>query len=196
MPTIRITAPAAEPITLAEARTQCRIAADDTSEDSLLGIYIQAAREGAEQILGRSLINGTWEQRLDCFPASVIVLDRALATSITSVVYTNQAGQSITLDPSAYQLQLSSQSAWLVPAVGTSWPATLSGANVINTVRITYVCGYGATGAAVPAAVRQWLLMTIGTLYAQRETVDASGRVAALPARLVDSLLDAERIYA
>ena len=49
MPTIRIIPPASEPVALADARAQCRIAADDTAEDALLGVYIQAAREAAEQ---------------------------------------------------------------------------------------------------------------------------------------------------
>ena len=197
MPTIRITPPAAEPVTLAEARSQCRIAADDTSEDALLGVYIQAAREAAEHQLGRSIINTTWEQSLDGFPSDsgAIELEQALAAGITSVVYTNTAGSPVTMDTSGYQLQVAGQSASLLPAAGTSWPSTLTGDNVINTVRIRYVCGYGASAAAAPAGIRQWLLLTVGALYANREAVDSTGRVAALPERFVDRLLDAERVY-
>ena len=196
MPTIRITPPADEPVTLAEARAQCRIDADDTSEDALLGVYIQAAREAAEQTLCRSIINSTWEQQLEAFPADGgIRLQQALATSITSVIYLNTAGSPITMSSATYQLQQSTQEAWLLPAVGTSWPATLSASNLVAAVRVRYVCGYGDTPATVPAAIRQWLLMTVGTLYAQRESVDAGGRVRELPSRFVDRLLDAERIY-
>lgn len=43
-----------EPITLAEAKDQCRI--DDNSEDDILLIYISAAREIAEHELGRKII--------------------------------------------------------------------------------------------------------------------------------------------
>lgn len=197
MPTIRITPPAAEPITLVDARTQCRIAADDTFEDALLGVYIQAAREAAEQELLRSLIDTTWEDQLDGWGSTSggITLGHALASSIVSVLYIDPAGVEMALTAPDYQLQRGAQSVTLLPAAGTTWPAVLQGDNVIGTVRVRYVCGYGTTPAAVPAGVRQWLLMTVGTLYAQRESVDATGRVAALPSRFVDSLLDGERIY-
>ena len=198
MPTIRITPPAAEPISLTDARAQCRIAADDTAEDALLGVYIQAAREAAEQELCRSLIDTTWEDQHDGWPegsAGPIELGHALAASITSVTYTTPAGASVVLDSSAYVLRLSDQRAWLMPATGTAWPDVLQGPAAQPTVRVRYVSGYGSTAAAVPAGIRQWLLLTVGTLYAQRESVDATGRVAALPARFVDRLLDAERIY-
>ena len=46
-----ITPAAAEPITLAEARAQCRI--DGTDEDALLTIAIAAARSRAEHETGR-----------------------------------------------------------------------------------------------------------------------------------------------
>lgn len=187
-----ITAPTVEPITLAEARTQCRIAADDTSEDALLAIYIQAARETAEHMLGRALIDQTWEQTLDEFPAGEVKLMKAKARSVVSVQYIDTAGTLQGMSPSAYTLDATQDTGWLLPADGTDWPST---DDVVNAVRIRYVAGYGATAANVPAGVRNWLLLTVAAHYAQREAIDATGRVAALPERFVDRLLDAERVY-
>ena len=66
MSLVIITPPATEPITLTEAKAQCRV--DGTAEDALLTIYIQAAREQCERLIGRKLITQTVEQRLDAFP--------------------------------------------------------------------------------------------------------------------------------
>lgn len=186
-----ITEPAAEPISLSEARLQCRIEADDTTEDTLLAVYIKAAREAAEHELGRALISQTWEQTLDAFPIGEIQLGKPRVSSIVSVQYIDAAGNLQTLAPSAYSLDAATSPGWLLPATGTSWPST---AEVVNAVRIRFVAGYGAA-SDVPAAVRQWMLLTVAALYAQREAIDASGRVAALPSRFVDRLLDAERVY-
>jgi hypothetical protein len=43
-----ITAVATEPVTLAEARLQCKVDADDTTHDAVLTALITAAREFAE----------------------------------------------------------------------------------------------------------------------------------------------------
>lgn len=194
MSIIRITPPAVEPISLAEARAQCRIADDDTSEDALLAIYIQAARETAEHELGRALIEQTWEQRLDAFPAGDIgiKLGRAMATSIVQVQYNDPTLALQTMDPESYLLDAAVAPGWLMPADGSAWPAT---AEVINAVRVRFTCGYGAGAGSIPANVRNWLLVTVATYYGQREAVEMGGRVRELPARFIDRLLDSERYY-
>ena len=52
-----VTQPAAEPITLDQARAHCRI--DTSSEDELLAGYLRSARVMAERYLSRALINQT-----------------------------------------------------------------------------------------------------------------------------------------
>jgi uncharacterized phiE125 gp8 family phage protein len=179
-----------EPITLADARMQCRIAPDDTGEDALLQIYIQAAREAAEHELGRVLISRGCDETLPAFPAGGIVLTTALASSVVWVKYRDSTGALQTMDPGEYTLLLTRQQATIARMTGT-WPAT---AAAHDAVQLRYVAGYGSA-AQVPAAVRQWLLLTVAALYANREALDSTGRVAALPSRYVDRLLDAERIY-
>jgi hypothetical protein len=60
------TPPAAEPVTLAEAKDHCRVTFAD--DDSLITSYIQAARETVEAFLGRSLVSKGYRQSLDSFP--------------------------------------------------------------------------------------------------------------------------------
>lgn len=187
-----ITPPAVEPVSLAEARLQCRIDADNTAEDTLLAIYITAARNMAEHELQRVLIDQTWELRLDAFPAAEISLGKAGVRSITSVEYVNAAGTLQALDSAAYVLDATTSPGWLLPADGTTWPATT---DVANAVRVRFVVGYGDSASLVPENIRTWILLTTATLYKQRESIDLSGRATSLPGRFIDSMLDPFRVY-
>lgn len=185
-----ITAPEAEPISLAEAKAQCSV--DSSDWDTLLTLYIQAARQKAEGELQRALITQTWEQRLDAFPDAEVMLEKPGVLSIVSVKYLDTSGVEQTLAPSAYALDAAASPGWLYPADGTTWPTT---DDVINAVRIQYTAGFGPAAADVPAPIRAWMLLTIGYLFAQREAIDATGKAAAIPSRFVDSLLDPWRVY-
>lgn len=58
--------PAAEPVTLDVAKAHCRVTISD--DDALISLYIQAAREGVEAFLARSLVTKGYRQSLDSFP--------------------------------------------------------------------------------------------------------------------------------
>lgn len=190
MSLVIITPPATEPITLTEAKAQCRV--DGTAEDALLTIYIQSAREQCEQRIGRKLITQTVEQRLDAFPDGEIQLEAVPVVSITSVKYDDGDGVEQTLAGSAYVLDSAAYpGGWLQPAVDTEWPLTI---DYTNCVRVRYVAGFGAA-SDVPAPIKAWLLVTVAAMYEQRAAVDASGRASALPERFADRLLDAWKVW-
>jgi len=189
---IVITPPAAEPITVAEARAQCSI--DGTEHDAVLALCIAGARAKCEGLTQKLLITRTVEQNLDAFPVvDELQLRGSPAVSIVSLTYTATSGAAQALDPTAYTLDATDPAApWLLPAYGTTWPATRDS---INAVRVRYIAGFGASGAAVPADIRIWLLMTTAYLFSQREAMDATGRVTDIPSRFVDCLLDPWRAY-
>lgn len=188
MALIRIAAPASEPLALADAKAHCRV--DHSDDDALITALIVAAREQAEHETGRALVTQTWELVHDTFPEA-FVLRKAPIASVTSVKYIDPAtGAEQTLDPADTLLDKDSEPGYLVPAYGKAWPTARA---VPNAVRCRYVCGYG-NAAAVPQAIKQWMLLAIGTMYAQRETF-ASGTVANLPDRFWGSLLDPYRLY-
>lgn len=188
MALIRIAAPASEPLALADAKAHCRV--DHSDDDALITALIVAAREQAEHETGRALVTQTWELVHDTFPEA-FVLRKAPIASVTSVKYLDPAtGAEQTLDPADTLLDKDSEPGYLVPAYGKAWPTARA---VPNAVRCRYVCGYG-NAAAVPQAIKQWMLLAIGTMYAQRETF-ASGTVANLPDRFWGSLLDPYRLY-
>lgn len=188
-----ITPPTAEPVSLQEAKLHLRLIADpaDTSvhpDDDLIRSLIVAARQGAEHLTGRALMPQTWELALDSFEDEIRPPNPPLV-SVTSVKYTDTAGAEQTLDPSAYKVDDYSEPARLVPAYGTTWPAMRSEPNA---VRVRYTAGY-QDAAAVPAQVRSWILLRVGTLYEHREDVAAGITVGETP--FVGGLLDPYRIW-
>ena len=186
-----ITAPTAQPITLAELKVHCRV--DGADEDGLLTAAIAGATDRAEGILGRAIITQTWEQVIDAFPSDGggVALGRPPVSAITQLQYVPSGGTAlVTLDPAAYVLDAITPDGWVLPA--SSWPST---AALANAVRVRFTCGYGADGTTVPAGIRSWIFLTAGWLFQHREAMDATGRVTNIPDRFVDSLLDPYRVY-
>lgn len=185
-----ISAPSEDPVTVAEARAQCRIT--ETTEDALLAIYIKAATALCESKTGRKLVSQTWRQSLDEFPCGEIDLQAVPAQSIASLAYVDSSGVDRVLASDQYVLDSETYpGGWLLPADGTSWPDT---DDVANAVSIDIVAGYGAA-ASVPQALKLWILATVATFYANRESVDFAGTSAELPARVIDGLLDEFKVY-
>lgn len=185
------TLPTLEPVTLAEACAHCKGTMGD--DDGVLNACIAAARAKAEGLMLRPIMTRTYRQSLDAFPAEEIALAVPSVRSVSSVQYTDTAGNPQALASDLYVLDgTTAIQPWLLPSIGTAWPETESS---INSVRITFVAGLAATAEEVPADVKAWILLTVGFLYGQREAFDMTGKVAAIPNRWVDSLLDPHRVY-
>ena len=187
-----ITAPATEPVSASEAKSHLRV--DTTADDTLIGTLITAARQHVENHLRRALITQTWELVMDAFPAGdVIRLPRPPLVSVTSIKYTDEDGNESTFSSAAYVVDTDSTKGRVVLKSGETWPSdTLAAA---NGVRVRYVAGYGEA-SAVPRPIRQAILLLIGTLYENRESVlVAQGvTVAQLPFG-VEALLMPYRIF-
>lgn len=147
-----ITAPATEPVTVAEARTFCGLGSD-TSHDSLLTLFIQSAREGLERELNRALITQTIEDEHECFPDSGrFTLRFVPVTSITSFKYYDS--DEAVYDISEYTKILNSEPASVTLTDDFSWPED------VLAVKIRYVAGY-ASASAVPARIKEAILMQV-----------------------------------
>lgn len=156
---VLITPAAASPVTLAEAKTHCRV--DGSDEDTLITGLIAAATNYVEQYTGRAIGAQTWRLTQDTFSDNIL-LPMGPVQSISSVQYYDTAGVLQTVASSVYTLDADSDPAWLVRNANEAWPATLNG---INAVRVTYVTGY----ATIPAAVKQAILLLIADWYNMRE---------------------------
>ena len=183
-----ITAPSTLPVTLAEAKAHLRI--DHADEDALITALIETATAGAEHETGRALMAQTWEIALDAFPDAV-ELTRTPVQSITSVTYANADGAQTVLSDALYSLDAADEFGWayVVPAYAGAWPETR---DEINAVKVRYVAGY-ADAESVPAAIKSWILLQVGAMYAHRES-DVIGQVQRLG--FVDALLHRYRVYA
>ena len=177
----RITTPT-EPITLAEAKLHLRV--DDTAEDSLITALISAARETCEdRIEGTVPVTG-WRLTLDAFP-DAIKLPRGPVASVESVKYIDTAGVQQTLSPLDYVVDTVSSPGYIVPAFGKAWPETR---DQINAVEVEYTAG----SATPPAAIKAWLLLAVGDMYAHRE---ASSDKPTVAHGFADRLLDPFKVW-
>lgn len=177
-----------EPVTTAEAKAQCRVTI--ATDDTLIDAYIKAARQSAENRLGRSLITQTWELTLDSFPAAIELLYPPII-GVTTLKYLEPvAGVSTTLSSVSYTVDKKNEPGWVIPAFGYDWPTIRDD---INAVTVTYTAGY-ATAADVPQAIKTWILLQVGHWYENREAsvILPTGSVAVLP--FVDALLDIYRV--
>lgn len=159
-----ITAPTAEPVTLAEAKAHLRVTHDD--EDALIGTLIVAARQaldGKDGILGRALVTQSWVMTLDAFPSGRITIPLPPLQQIDGVEYKDPAGVWQVVPDTDYQLDIDSEPGVLAPV--TVWPET---ADVMGAVRILFTAGYG-DAEDVPAGLKAAMLLHIGDLFANRE---------------------------
>ena len=96
------TEPTVEPVTLTEAKLQCRV--DVADDDALITRLISAARSRAEQITQRSIAEQSLTLYLDEFPTDAIELLKGPVNTITSVKYYNDAGVLTTITSTNYAL--------------------------------------------------------------------------------------------
>ena len=175
---IEVTAPTVEPVSVAEVKLHSRIGVD--TDDTLIALYITAARQLCEQKTGRSLAPRTLARYYDEFPDS-IEMPKGPITSVDSLKYLNTSGVLTTLSSALYSLDATQLSSWIVPAYGTTWPSTLT---TPNAVQVQYQVGYSAS--TIPASIKAWILLEVGTLYDNREA-DSERPVAPNP--FADALL-------
>lgn len=153
--TQRITPPASEPVTLAEAKNYLRV--EHTTDDALIALMITAARESAEAYLGTSFITQRWKVTLEYKLPERITLRYGLVQSIVSIVEITEAGSSTTLDASGYRLSIDKRAVHIL--------SSRTGFRF----EITYDAGYGATASLIPGLIRQGILQHIAAMYEQRE---------------------------
>lgn len=176
--------PAAEPVSLTEAKKQVEISGSD--HDAQLTILIQAAREQWEADTQRALIARTLTLKLDSFyEFNFPILPVA---SITSVTYYDTGNASQTLSTNIYELDAAENKFRL--KVDQDFPSTYGR---YDAVTVTFVAGTNADSTTVPALEKQAMLMLVANYFdVNREDmvgVDmgaATGRISAYE-RLVRS---------
>lgn len=181
-----VTAPAIEPLTLAEVRDHCRIDNDDS--DAILRNLIRASRAYSETYLHRALIQQTWDITFPAF--GDMEIPKAPLSSVTSVKYYDEDAVQQTLASSVYKVA-SADPSYITLDEDQEWPTVQP---IIEPITVRIVAGYGDEAEDVPQMTRQAMLILISHWYENREAsiVGVSSQTAPLG---VQSLLSPDRLH-
>lgn len=176
-----VTAPAEEPVSLADAKARLRITIDD--EDTDIEALIVEARAAAEAECGRAFVSQTWSLLLDGFPCGrEIRVPRPPLQSVTWVKYYDADGVQQTLSSALYFTATAGDPGRIVLKETATWPATESGRP--ESVEVRFVAGYGGR-AAVPAEVKAAVLLIVA---ASRDDPAGAVAIPAAARRRLDQL--------
>jgi uncharacterized phiE125 gp8 family phage protein len=160
-----VTAPTLEPITLDEAKEQCRV--DGTSEDTYIEGLIKAARRWIEKTYGLALNTQTLDGSLDGFPCGAIQVLKYPLISVTSVTYYDDDLSTSTVFSSAsYQVDTRKRPPLIVLKNGVSWPT--DSLRLSSGVVVRGVFGFGATMDTVPEEIREAVKLLVAQMYTHR----------------------------
>lgn len=146
-----IAPPTSYPVTLAEAKSHCKV--DGTARDAEVTGLIAAATGHVEQYTGRAIMTQTIKLTLDEF-ADSILLPRGPVQSVTSVNYADPSGDAQTVSTDDYTADTVNDPAWIVRNSSASWPVTI---DAVNAVSVTYVAGYVAPPEPIRWAILIWV---------------------------------------
>ena len=177
MPSILLSGPSVEPVTLTEAKQFLRVEHDD--DDGLIAALIAGSRIHVEAQTRRALISQTWRLTRDAWPESgrLFVLPVPLVSLVAARIYIdNTTTQSV--DVAAFTLDKAASPALLAFAAG----ALPSPGRRAAGVEIDIAVGYGAAPENVPEALRQAIRLLVAHWYENRGVVAVGETVATIPA--------------
>lgn len=180
--------PTEEPVSLDEAKLHLRV--DGSEEDDYIAGRITAARIACELEARRAFVARTLDLFLECWPARALKLPQPPLVSVTSITYTDDQGNTTTVSASDYVVYAGVEPGLIILKPTASWPsvALMPGPSIV----VRYVAGYG-TAADVPAIYKQAMLLTIGHMYENRESV-VVGTIATQLPDAVSQLLSLDRV--
>jgi hypothetical protein len=179
------TAPGAIAYVLADLKAFLRVA--HTDDDTQLGQMAETATQYIQNYTGRQLVNATYTWKLPSFqptrenreldfwftPApygirgsKIIQFPVLPLLSITSISYTDTAGNAQTLAAADYEVDTVRGRLMPSAALGL-WPETST--DVFNPVTIVFVAGYGSAASNVPARIKQALYNIVAYWYENRD---------------------------
>lgn len=153
--------PAVEPVSLAQAKAQCRVIGTD--EDDALDLYIASARAHAEAYCSAAFAERTLVTHCDSF-TDMARLPFAPVNSVTSIEYIDVAGAAQTLSATIYELRADGLDAAIVLKPGAAWPAVKPGSRITLTASV---------GTVPPDEVLHAMLLFIADSFDRREHAKA-----------------------
>lgn len=158
-----VTPPAAEPVTLAEAKAHLKI--DTGDDDTLITSLIAAARIRAEWIARRALVTQGWIQWLHAWPTRPFEIALPPLQSVESITAYGTDDTPTVLNPALYRIDVAAAPARIAWKESVIPPANLRN---FNALAVGFTAGYGGAGTDVPEPIRRAILMILADLYAHR----------------------------
>ena len=172
MALFRTAGPEPEPITLAEAKAHLRV--DHDAEDELIDALISMAREVTEKRCGLVLGRQSWRLTVDrVTTAHLTPLDLHPVHAIDAVTVYDEFGVARALENESYRLCATRRPASI------AFKALPPTAEMENGVEIDIDAGFDAD--AIPAPLRQAMLLLIGQGYETRGGFSADEQPVAIP---------------
>ncbi len=168
-----------EPVTVADAKAQCRVTT--SSEDAYFDRLIKAARAHVEKVCNLRFA----EQALtiDCtsFADFARIPESPIQSAGAVITYVDAAGEAATLADTVYTVHDDGFEPSICLKPGQNWPGIQQGS------RITLAATFGGSA---PDEVQHAMLLLIGAWYENREETAIGVTVASLPRSAnVDALL-------
>ncbi len=160
-----VTAPTAEPLQVSEVRRH--LALDDPYYDEYISSLVEVTRQKVEATTHRQLVTATYDLKLDRLPGGQdsLHLPYGKLQSVTSVTYTDTAGDTQTFSSGSYDVSTAKEPGTIRPSYAEVWPAARLEQEAAT---VRFVCGYGAA-SAVPQAIKHAMLLLIGHYFQNRE---------------------------
>lgn len=158
-----VEAPTEDPVDLAEAKKHCKVefSADDGEIDTL----IEAARDAAEQYLGRGLLTQKWDLVLCGWADELWLPMAAPLQSVEYIKYYDTAGTLQTLATTVRTVETVSEPGRILLAPNQIWPTHQTRQDAIS---IRYQVGWDDV-SKVPSGIKLGMLLLIGHWYKHRE---------------------------
>lgn len=185
-----------QPVTIEDAKTQCRRALDFLDDDAWFVMAIAAARRMVEADTGLQLMNARYALVAREFPGEALRVPKAPLIAVESVGYVDTSGTAQTWAGANYLATLSDPGpppslGWVELAYGISWPTSRAQGNAVT---VTFTAGFGTTGDAVPGDLRMAMLLLIGHWYETRGAV-VVGTITKEVELAYAALVDHWRVY-
>jgi len=174
------TAPTAEILTTAEAKTHLREDLTDATNDTYIDALVTAARAAAEQYTGLAFLDQTWDYVLDeahpVLASESIELPLGPVQSITSIDSYADDNTATAFSSAAYYLNVGDDAGYVTPSTarvslvdGNDWPTDM---RRYHSIEIRFLAGFGDEVADIPAQWREPIkracLLTVAALYQNR----------------------------
>jgi uncharacterized phiE125 gp8 family phage protein len=173
MASILLTPPAAEPLSLAEAKAFLRLETAD--DDPLIAAFISAARLHVETQTGLALITQSWRMALDCWPANGRIAVRpAPLQALTAARVFDFDGEARAIDIQAFVPDASTSTLSFIP-----WAMPMP-TRIAAGIELDIAAGFGDVASDVPEPIRQAIRILVAHWHENRAIV-AGAEVAPAP---------------